>query len=532
MKTYSLLLTGLFLFMRSISSAQPGTPDNSFSSNGFLTESVLTNHHNVGIKTLVQTDGKILVGAAVYGNGLNENTAILRYLPDGTPDPSYHSGSPVFFQFAEKEVYMHDMALQPDGKLLVCVNIYNLNNAHYTPALFRLLTDGTPDPAFGGSSGVLFPDISGYTDVQYNAVQVLSDGKIALAGVATPDTGNAFEQFAAFRLNVNGMPDTGFSGDGFTTTPVGDAYVSVEGIAVQSDGKIIVGGTATVNGFDDFAVVRFNANGTPDASFNGDGIGIYSLSDQNDRSTGLQLQTDGKILLGGYAHFQAGNSGSDFAALRLTASGDPDLTFNDDGMVIIPVLTANTDGARDILLQPDGKIVLGGFLYTANLDCAMVRLLANGTPDNSFGGDGIVTFAAFPDNSDEIYDITFQPDGKIVATGFGRAGEYNTILLARFISGILVGTNQVETPETNVTIYPNPATNHIQLEYDLTAWGPVSISLYDLQGRLAQNLLTAVDQTAGKHSETLLFRSGLAPGTYLLRLQAGQGSSQVKVVVD
>ena len=64
--------------MRSISSAQPGTPDNSFSSNGFLTESVLTNHHNVGIKTLVQTDGKILVGAAVYGNGLNENTAILR----------------------------------------------------------------------------------------------------------------------------------------------------------------------------------------------------------------------------------------------------------------------------------------------------------------------------------------------------------------------------------------------------------------------------------------------------------------------
>lgn len=534
MKTLPFLATGVCLFVCALSTsfAQPGTPDIFFSENGYLFESVLPQHHNVGIKTLVQPDGKIVVGAAVYSSDIQEFTSVLRYLPNGDTDSSFNGNAPVSFQFSQKEIYMQDMALLPDGKLLVCANMYNLNNAQYTPVLFRLLPNGTPDPDFGGAAGRLFPAITGYTGLQYRSLKIQSDGRLILAGYATPDTPNSPEQLAVFRLLSNGTPDASFSTDGFAATQLGSDYVSVSGLVIQPDGKIVVSATAVVNGSEDFAVARFTSAGILDAAFDGDGIGLYPMSDRDDRSAGLCLQDDGKIVLGGNADAGSGSAGSNFAALRLNANGSPDLSFSGDGKVVISAC-AESDGARSILLQPDGKIVLGGYAYnsTSNYDAAMLRLYPDGTPDNSFGGDGIATFTFEPTNTDIIYDMALQPDGKIVATGVVRIGDRNKILLTRFISGILVGAKEAPAILSDVLLYPNPVHGQATLNYTLREGTEVAVDLYNAQGQWIQQVFRSWRGT-GTQTESFTLAHDLPPGAYFMRVSTGQDVTMMPVVVE
>ncbi len=533
MKTQPLFVAGLRLLVCLLSTssfAQPGNPDIFFSGNGYLLETVLSQQHNVGIRTLVQPDGKIVVGAAVYGSDIQEFTSILRFLPNGDTDPAFNGNAPVSFQISQKELYMQDMALLPDGKLLVCVNVYNLNNALYTPTLFRLLPDGSLDPDFGGAAGKSFPAISGFNNLQYRCLKVQSDGKIVVAGYATPDTPNANEQLALFRLLSNGMPDPAFSSDGFAATPVGSSYASVSGVEIQADGKIVVAGTGVVNGLEDFAVARFTSSGMLDAGFDGDGIGLYSMSDLNDRSAGICVQNDGKLVLGGYANFGSGGTGSNFAALRLNANGAPDTSFDGDGKVVISA-SDQSDGARSILLQPDGKIVLGGYTYNdaSYYDVALVRLYPDGTPDNSFGGDGISTFPFSTNNSDIIYGMALQPDGKIIATGLVRVDQYNQILLARFVSGIVVDAPEVPAVLGEISLYPNPVYGQGTLSYTLRDGTRVRADLYNAQGQLIQNVLQEEWRSAGKQVDVFTPAPHIPPGAYFVRLAAGQEVVMVPV---
>ncbi|MFN0034938.1 MAG: T9SS type A sorting domain-containing protein [Saprospiraceae bacterium] len=525
----SLISLILFAFSATISFTQPGTPDPAFGGDGLVTTTFSANSHAVGKAAAVQPDGKIVVAGDTWvpGTAGSGRLTLLRYLPNGDPDNTFNGSGKLTATVANMGAYSQALAIQPDGKIIAAGAVNN--NTQSRIALFRFNADGSPDNAFD-VDGVVTTDV-GTTYQSLSALALQPDGKIIVGGYA----GNAnepFDQFLVVRYKPNGMLDNTFDGDGIAITSVGDAYTDVNSVMVQPDGKIIAAGYAGMNGFEDFAAVRYNANGTLDQSFNGSGIVITSFTSGDDGATGAVLQPDGKIVLGGYAG--SGTPDPEFAAARFDANGFLDNTFHGDGMATAAVSTYS-DGARAIILQPDGKVVLGGYAHSnipsGGSDFALVRFTTNGIPDFTFDGDGIAIYPAST-SSDFIYGLAMQPDGKIVASGnaINPNSAKQEIAVARFFSGLTVGTADLNTSASNISLYPNPVAEQAMLEYELAVSENVEINLYNIQGRFIQNILPSTEKPVGKHTETLLFASDLPPGTYLLTIETKSGITAIEAI--
>jgi uncharacterized delta-60 repeat protein len=239
-----------------------------------------------------------------------------------------------------------------------------------------------------------------------------SDGKIVVAGYSdTPGTG--FD-FATVRYNADGTLDTSFGTGGFVIEDFSTLNDSAYSIAIQSDGKIVAAGNASISGHSDFAVVRYNADGTPDTSFSGDGKVTTNINSRDSDAGSMALQSDGKIVVAGGTSSITGPY--DFSLVRYNADGTPDTSFGTGGTVIT-ALSADYDYASAMTLQSDGKIVAAGLSDISGFaNVAVLRYNANGILDTSFSGDGIVTtkignWASFASA------IALQSDGKIVAAG-------------------------------------------------------------------------------------------------------------------
>ena len=223
---------------------------------------------------------------------------------------------------------------------------------------------------------------------------------------------------------------------------------------MQADGKILVGGYST-NGsnfdFADFALVRYNANGTPDNSFDTDGIVTTDFGTSNDRGQSVAVQADGKILVAGTSYNGGSNDG--FALVRYNANGTTDTSFDTDGIVTTDIGNSS-DSGQSVAVQADGKILVAGDSYngSTNYDFALVRYNTNGTTDTSFDSDGKVTTDVGTTN-DSGYSVAVQADGKILVAGdSGYPNRSSDIVLVRY-DGTLVGTsgsdNLVGTPKTD-----------------------------------------------------------------------------------
>ena len=184
------------------------------------------------------------------------------------------------------------------------------------------------------------------------SVLVQDNGKIVVAGVSIAYGG----MFALVRYNPDGTLDTSFNGTGKVTTPAN----SFDGgsAALQKDGKVVVAGTSYAITGDDFAVIRYNPDGTLDTTFNGTGKVTTAVASGNgtDSASALALQSDGRILVAGKSsvggHF-------DFALVRYNSDGSLDTTFNGTGIVTTD-LGSDDEGAADLVIQNDGKIVVAG----------------------------------------------------------------------------------------------------------------------------------------------------------------------------
>lgn len=296
-------------------------------------------------------------------------------------------------------------ALQPDGKRLVA------NQSYGYPALFRLLPDGSPDATFatGGKMPQVFGAVSG---VPY-AVLVQPDGKIVVSGYTGA---NSNRHFAVARFNPNGSRDTSFDGDGIARTVMGSEEIP-GAAALQADGKILLAGyRVTASSQSEMVVVRYNANGSLDTSFSGDGIATAPLAGTSGSlASQVLVQPDGKIVLTGSSTAQ-GASGSVTSAtvVRLLPDGTPDTLFGNGGVVLDSLLSAYR-----AVLQPDGRIVLAG---SPNWDLEVVRLNPDGSLDTSFHGTGrfagITTSINGSKNYMMLRSLLLQPDGRIVVGGF------------------------------------------------------------------------------------------------------------------
>jgi uncharacterized delta-60 repeat protein len=337
----------------------------------------------------VTSDGSILVG---------EENSVHKINADGTPDTSFNlnlgSGFTYVLAGTRNNRTPNAIVIQSDGKILVGGGFNRFNEATRS-CLVRLNSDGTEDTAFYTNLGSAFSGTA-LSPATVSAIAVQSDGKILAGGNFFEVNGNGVDDLV--RLNSNGTLDTAFN----TNLGAGSSG-SVLALAVQSDGKILVGGGFTQfngNGVDD--LVRLNSNGTVDTAFTSNlGTGFNGSIDA------LAVQSDGKILAGGeFSTLNGVTVPSDL--IRLNADGTLDTAFNNN------LGTGFNGSIEAIAVQSDGKILAAGSFTTLNgvtVPADLVRLNSNGTLDTTFnnnlgtGFDGV--------NS----AIAVQSDGKILVGG-------------------------------------------------------------------------------------------------------------------
>jgi uncharacterized delta-60 repeat protein len=236
-----------------------------------------------------------------------------------------------------------------------------------------------------------------------------------------------------FSVCLNAQPgslDQAFGNNGTVMSPISSFVEHGYALAVQDDGKILVAGFRDQAGAQDFAVARYNADGSLDDSFGSGGMATIDAGTDVDAAWCMALQNDGKIVLGGSV-FKQQTTYDDYAVVRLNSDGTTDNSFGTNGIVTTDI-EGLYDNAYEILVQDDGKIILGGDGYILDRrHVCLVRYHTDGTVDESFGFLG-VAYLAVGTVEDKTKDIAFQSDGKIIAVGFMNDGMDDQAFVARF----------------------------------------------------------------------------------------------------
>lgn len=391
--------------------------------------------------------------------------------PAGSLDTTFGTAGVNVTDFDGRDDYATAAAVQNDGRVIVAGYAPGATGEGQVFALTRLTHDGATDPSFAG--GKLKVNFGAGNDQAY-ALAVQNDGRIIAAGFA--DVAGT-RDFAAVRLNADGTLDSSFGSGGLVTVPVGSGVDAAYAVAVQPDGKILLGGQSNTGGASgvDFALVRLNANGTLDGSFGSGGkvtttlaVGsatdsIYALGTEGGKITAVGGETDfmlarynadgsldtsfsgdGKVsgLFGstvGRARALAfttvagqsrlvvvGNANNNTALARLNLDGSLDTAFAGSGKVTRAVHATAWDEAAAVAVQADGKLMLGGWAQddTTTANFTALRYLADGTPDTGFDGDGLVVHALTnAGKNDAGRALALQPDPRIPATRIIVAGE-------------------------------------------------------------------------------------------------------------
>lgn len=404
-----------------------GTLDSGFQTDGHATTDLGSSNEYPNTMTLQSDDKIILTGFADFSaTGGNLDFAIVRYLPAGSLDNNFNGTGILLGYYAPgTSSQINAMATQSDGKVVVVGTSYNPATSAVEIAVALYNPDGTLDLNFG--SGGIASTNFGPNNTNIMGVAVQNNGKIIVGAEYDSNPGDA--DFALARFTATGVPDSSFDTDGRVITNFGGED-KLTSIAVQTDGKIVAAGNI---GNGDFTVVRYTASGALDPSFGTGGKITTDFFGENDNALTVAIQNDGKIVVAGDAYNPA--NGSDFALARYTATGKLDNTFGDRGKTTTDILGSN-DNIYGLALQGDGKVVVAGtsFNFTAgNSDFALARYTAAGTPDLSFDSDGKVTtdLGAY----DYIYYVTLQTDNKIIAGGFVNNLSTTTPTITRYTVG-------------------------------------------------------------------------------------------------
>ncbi|HTF06321.1 MAG TPA: T9SS type A sorting domain-containing protein, partial [Bacteroidia bacterium] len=473
------------------------------------------------------------------------------------------------------------VAIQPDGKILVGGYANVAGSEDFS--VIRYNSNGSIDTAFG-TGGIATVGFNSSTSHSHE-VLLQPDGKIVLAGFAFLGSGNA--DVAIARFLTNGDLDTSFAVQGKTTTNISGYNDYGFGAALQPDGKILVVGSAEIGVGGDICIVRYNTDGSLDQSFDGDGILNADIGGSYDVAFSIAVQSDGKIVTAGYS--AAGNS-YDFSVARFNDDGSFDTNFGTGGKTVTPV-GPSEDICLDMAIQPDGKIVLVGYMWnatTTDTDYGVVRYNTNGTIDNTFGTNGKAT-GPISNTYDYLRGVTIQPNGKIVAVGqtstpgftdlavlrltpagipdstFNGTGiiiadvggdqDYLMtatlqpdqkivvvgatlvpavsdvdVVVARYLGDMEMGVVDFATWNHSVFIYPNPVSENTTLQYTLAAPEEISIKVYDAQGKLVSVLIDHKTQQAGAHQQPLNLSPELAPGIYFVELSSVTGTVSVRII--
>jgi len=297
--------------------------------------------------------------------------------------------------------------------------------------------DGDLDPTFG-VGGKVMTDFNHSTDWA-NAVAIQPDGKFVVVGTTYKQNDFSDEDFAVARYNTDGTLDSSFGSGGKVHTDFPGLAAVPSSVLLQPDAKIlVVGGAYPLFTFlGNIEMVRYNSNGNLDRSFGDNGI-VTTVLDAGSYANAVVQQSDGKIIVAGtlFVDVVIGDqSDTDFVLVRYNRNGSLDTTFGNGGVVSTDFF-GREDDAFSVLLQPDGKIVAVGSANdpASYYDFAAVRYLNNGTIDETFGNSGTVTTDFGDQNFDRARSAVLLPNGKIIAAGFAisQGGGVQNFAVARY----------------------------------------------------------------------------------------------------
>jgi uncharacterized delta-60 repeat protein len=352
-------------------------------------------------------------------------TVTVRGLP-GVVDTSFAGGA-IVTPVDIGEDYVNAVAVQADGKVLVAGSSGTVTGTKLS--LLRYLRDGALDTTFGTNGKVLVALGANGND-RANAIAVQDDGKIVVAGSSQP--GASGLDFAVLRFNTDGTPDAGFGNGGKVFADFGSDTDRAWALLLMPDQSIVVGGetnTGNTAGGVDFALARFSASGAPVAGFGTQGKVITPLKSAagTDIVRALALQT-----VDGEARILAVGGEGDFLAARYTDAGALDGTFATNGKVV-GLFSASIGAAHAVTVLPGGEAVLAGHI---GHDFAAVQLTATGQLDNRFGPahDGRFVLPVSASNWDEATAVVRQADGKLILSGWvysgaSSAGDFGALRL-------------------------------------------------------------------------------------------------------
>jgi uncharacterized delta-60 repeat protein len=295
---------------------------------------------------------------------------------------------------------------------------------------FSFAQDGSLDLSFD-TDGRVTTTIGTFDDAA-RSMALQTDGKILVAGQSY---GSSDYDFAVVRYNSDGSLDNTFGTGGIVTTPIGSGDDFAKSIAIQSDGKIVVAGYSYNGSIDVIALARYNTNGTLDNTFSGNGVlttveGIYAEYAQS-----VAIQSDGKIVVAG-GILNVG--GFDVRVARYNTDGSLDNTFDTDGLVVTAVTANYNDYANAVKIQTDGKIVVAGFANSGlESNFMLLRYNTDGSLDNTFDTDGIIADQIFGTFNEYANALAIQDDGKLLVTGITNNSFYDFVTLRFNTDGTL-----------------------------------------------------------------------------------------------
>ena len=421
---YGILLAaimGSFFIAGSTSIPTDGELDPTFGTGGVVMTDFNTST-DLANAVAVQPDGKLVAAGTTYtGNDFSdEDFAIARYNPNGSLDTSFGTNGKVTTDFPGLAAVISAVVVQPDGKIVVAGGAYPLFTFAGDFKVARYNPDGSLDTSFGAGGIVttIFPGDGSFAF----ALALQSDGKIIAAGTDFLDfnPGDMSDtDFALARYNPDGSLDTTFGNGGTVTTDFLGAEDDVYSVLIQPDGKIVAVGSANSPvDFYDFAAARYLSNGTLDTTFGIGGKMRVDFGNQDmDIASDAALQPDGKIVAAGTTVFDFGVE-QDFALTRFNSNGTVDTTFGTDGLLLID-FDSFAQSANAVLIQPDGKIITVGYPNSEldDSDFLLARCNPDGSLDPSFGVGGKVR-TSLGDLNSAANDGVLQADGKIVAVGW------------------------------------------------------------------------------------------------------------------
>jgi uncharacterized delta-60 repeat protein len=479
-----------------------GLPDPTFGSGGQVVSS-FTNNLDEANSVAVQSDGKIVIAGVTQASGSKAPREVLvaRYNANGTLDTSFGSGG-----YTATNDGGGQMALQPQASgpsKILLVGTFSVRNGTRYVAVARLNANGTLDTTFGTKGEV---------------TTALSDSNVG-TGVLVDGSGRILAAVGAtlLRYTANGALDTTFGNKGQVATSV--IITGSQSLALQSDGKIVVGSSAGSSGF---VLTRITANGAIDTTFGTGGtVTTNPVGRSDDNFGGVTLQSDGKIVVAGSVIVSLPYPES--CVLRYNADGSLDGTFASGGIAYL-VNPAGLFPSRNsgVAIQSNGEIVAGTKLSDdsdTQQYFAALRVSASGALDTGYGDGGWASVLVA--NGAAIQAMALQPDGRVIVAGYVRpsGNTYPTdVALCRFLAsapqvGAFAASASTVTSGSSVTL---TASNISDGNPGATV---TQVAFYYVDSSGTQQLLGYGTQSS-PGVWTFTFTISLAPGTYTLFAQA------------